>query len=39
VLILGGSVLATRPGSARTTPPPPEGTTVAGESVTTARSD
>jgi drug/metabolite transporter (DMT)-like permease len=38
VLILGGSVLATRPGSARTTPPP-EGTMVAGESVTTARSD
>jgi len=38
VLILGGSVLATRAGSARATPPP-EGTMVAGESVTTARSD
>jgi drug/metabolite transporter (DMT)-like permease len=38
VLILGGSVLATRPGSARTTPPP-EAPKVAREGVTTIRSD
>jgi drug/metabolite transporter (DMT)-like permease len=38
VLILGGSVLATRPGSARTTPPP-EAPEVAREGVTTIRSD
>jgi drug/metabolite transporter (DMT)-like permease len=38
VLILGGSVLATRPGSARMAPPP-ESTRVAGEGVTTIRSD
>ncbi|MGH3150866.1 MAG: DMT family transporter [Streptosporangiaceae bacterium] len=38
VLILGGSVLATRPGSARTTPPPP-APEVAREGVTTCRSD
>ena len=36
--ILGGSVLATRPGSARATPAP-EDTRVAGESATAARSD
>jgi drug/metabolite transporter (DMT)-like permease len=38
VLILGGSVLATRPGSGRTTPPPP-APEVAREGVTTCRSD
>ena len=38
VLILGGSVLATRPGSGRTTPPPP-APAVAREGVTTCRSD
>ena len=38
VLILGGSVLATRPGSARTTPPP-ETPEVAREGVTPVRSD
>jgi drug/metabolite transporter (DMT)-like permease len=41
VLILGGSVLATRPGSAGNAPaaPAPEDTIVAGEGATTARSD
>ena len=41
VLILGGSVLATRPGSARSTPaaPTPEGPMVAGEGVARVRSD
>jgi drug/metabolite transporter (DMT)-like permease len=41
VLILGGSVLATRPGSARNAPaaPAPEDTMVAGEGVTPVRSD
>ncbi len=38
VLILGGSVLATRPGSARAAPAP-EDTRVAQESATAARSD
>ena len=38
VLILGGSVLATRPGSGRTTPAPP-APEVAREGVTTCRSD
>jgi drug/metabolite transporter (DMT)-like permease len=38
VLILGGSVLATRPGSARTTPPP-QAPEVAREGVTPVRSD
>ena len=38
VLILGGSVLATRPGSGRTTPPPP-APEVAREGVTMCRSD
>jgi len=38
VLILGGSVLATRPGSARAAPAP-EDTRVAEESATAARSD
>jgi drug/metabolite transporter (DMT)-like permease len=38
VLILGGSVLATRPGSGRTTPPPP-APEVTREGVTTCRSD
>ena len=39
--ILGGSVLATRPGSARSAPaaPTPEGPMVAGEGVTRVRSD
>ena len=37
-LILGGSVLATRPGSGRTTPPP-QAPEVAREGVTTCRSD
>ncbi|HJY72989.1 MAG TPA: DMT family transporter, partial [Streptosporangiaceae bacterium] len=36
--ILGGSVLATRPGSARTTPPP-QAPEVAREGVTPVRSD
>jgi len=41
VLILGGSVLATRPGSALKTraAPAPEDTIVAEESATVARSD
>ena len=41
VLILGGSVLATRPGSARSAPaaPAPEGPMGAGEGVTRVRSD
>jgi drug/metabolite transporter (DMT)-like permease len=41
VLILGGSVLATRPGSARNTPaaPAPEDTMAAGEGATALRSD
>jgi drug/metabolite transporter (DMT)-like permease len=41
VLILGGSVLATRPGSGRSAPaaPAPEGPMVAGEDVTRVRSD
>ena len=38
VLILGGSVLATRPGSGRAAPAP-EGPTVAEEGATVARSD
>jgi drug/metabolite transporter (DMT)-like permease len=39
-LILGGSVLATRPGSARdAAAPPPDGTLVAGEGATPARSE
>jgi drug/metabolite transporter (DMT)-like permease len=39
--ILGGSVLATRPGSARSAPaaPTPESPMVAGEDVTRVRSD
>jgi drug/metabolite transporter (DMT)-like permease len=37
-LILGGSVLATRPGSARAAPAP-EGPVVAEEGATVARSD
>jgi drug/metabolite transporter (DMT)-like permease len=41
VLILGGSVLATRPGSGRAgrAAPPPEAPAVAGEGVTQARSE
>jgi|SRR5208282_3640671 len=41
VLILGGSVLATRPGSGRSgrAAPPPEAPMVAGDSVTGVRSD
>jgi drug/metabolite transporter (DMT)-like permease len=41
VLILGGSVLATRPGSARNTPaaPAPADTMAAGEGATALRSD